>query len=112
MPKNHTLAALQSPRSNCVAQMAMARKAATVQAGDDPQGHLALLLSESLLHILVERRVIRVADALELIESVAELVEDSGGRRRRTRGGQRRGTRKRDAAGILQEMRASFAAKS
>jgi hypothetical protein len=85
--------------------MAMARKAATVQAGDDPHGHLALLLSESLLHVLVERRVIRVTDALEVIASVAELVEDSGGRRRRT-------TRSRDAAVILEQMRASFAAKS
>ena len=85
--------------------MVMARKAATVQAGNDRQGHLALLLGESLLHVLVERRVIRVADALEVIASVAELVEDSGGRRRRT-------TRSRDAAVILEQMRASFAAKS
>jgi hypothetical protein len=85
--------------------MVMARKAATVQAGNDAQERLALLLGESLLHILVERRVIRVADALEVIASVAELVEDSGGRRRR-------GTRSRDAAGILEQMRASFAAKS
>jgi hypothetical protein len=85
--------------------MVMARKAATVQAGNDTQGHLALLLGESLLHVLVERRVIRVADALEVIASVAELVEDSGGRRRRT-------TRSRDAGVILEQMRASFAAKS
>jgi hypothetical protein len=85
--------------------MVMARKAATVQAGNDTQGHLALLLGESLLHVLVERRVIRVADALEVIASVAELVEDSGGRRRRS-------TRSRDAAVILEQMRASFAAKS
>jgi hypothetical protein len=85
--------------------MVMARKAATVQAGNDTQGHLALLLGESLLHVLVERRVIRVTDALEVIASVAELVEDSGGRRRRT-------TRSRDAAVILEQMRASFAAKS
>ena len=84
--------------------MVMARKAATVQAGNDTQEHLALLLGESLLHVLVERRVIRVADALEVIASVAELVEDSGGRRRRT-------TRSRDAAVILEQMRASFAAK-
>jgi len=85
--------------------MVMARKAATVQAGNDTQGHLALLLGESLLHVLVERRVIRVADALEVIASVAELVEDSVGRRRRT-------TRSRDAAVILEQMGASFAAKS
>jgi hypothetical protein len=91
--------------------MVMARKAATVQAGNDTQEHLALLLGESLLHILVERRVIRVADALEVIASVAELVEDSGGQRRRTSGGRRRGTRSGDAAGILEQMRASFAAK-
>jgi hypothetical protein len=92
--------------------MVMARKAATVQAGNDAQERLALLLGESLLHILVERRVIRVADALEVIASVAELLEDSGGRRRRTSVGRRRGTRSRDAAGILEQMRASFAAKS
>jgi hypothetical protein len=112
VPKNHTIAALQSPPSNCVAQMAMTRKAAPVQAGDDPQGHLALLLGESILHVLVERRVIRVVDALEIIESVAELVEDSGSRTGRTRRGPRRGTRPRGAARILEEMRASFAAKS
>ena len=92
--------------------MAMARKAAPMQAGDDPQGHLALLLGESILHVLLERRIIRVVDVLEIIESVAELVEDSGSRTGRTRRGPRRGTRPRGAAGILEEMRASFAAKS
>jgi hypothetical protein len=92
--------------------MVMARKAATVQAGNDAQERLALLLGESLLHILVERRVLRVADALEVIASVLELIEESGGRRRRTSGGRRSGTRSRGAAGILEEMRASFAAKS
>ena len=103
----------KSPYSNCAGQMVMARKAATAQAGNDTQERLAQLLGESLLHVLVERRVIRVADALEVIASVAELVEDSSYRRRRTgRGGRRRGTRSRDAAGILEEMRASFAAKS
>jgi hypothetical protein len=43
----------------------------------DPHGQVALLLCESLLHVLVEQRVISREAALSAIESVHELMEES-----------------------------------
>ena len=43
----------------------------------DPHGEVALLLCESLLHILVEQQVISREAALSAIESVHELTEES-----------------------------------
>ena len=43
----------------------------------DPHGQVALLLCESLLHVLVEQRVISREAALSAIESVHELTEES-----------------------------------
>jgi hypothetical protein len=43
----------------------------------DPRGQVALLLCESLLHVLVEQRVISREAALSAIESVHELTEES-----------------------------------
>jgi hypothetical protein len=42
----------------------------------DPQGRIALMLCESLLHVLVEEGVIAKAKAIEVIESVAELTRE------------------------------------
>jgi hypothetical protein len=42
----------------------------------DPHGQVALLLCESLLHVLVEQRVISRESALSAIESVHELTEE------------------------------------
>jgi hypothetical protein len=43
----------------------------------DPHGQTALLLCESLLHVLVEQRVISQEAALSAIESVLELTEET-----------------------------------
>jgi len=43
----------------------------------DPHGEVALLLCESLLHVLVEQQVISREAALSAIESVHELTEES-----------------------------------
>ena len=42
----------------------------------DPQGRVALMLSEALFHLLVEEGVITKARAMEAIEGVAELTRD------------------------------------
>jgi hypothetical protein len=42
----------------------------------DPHGKVALLLCESLLHVLIEQRVISREVALSAIESVIELTEE------------------------------------
>ena len=44
----------------------------------DPQGRVALMLCESLFHLLVEEGVITKAKALEAIEGVAELTREMG----------------------------------
>jgi hypothetical protein len=43
----------------------------------DPQGQVALLLCESLLHVLVEQGVISRDAALSVIEGVLELTQES-----------------------------------
>ena len=42
----------------------------------DPQGRIALMLCESLFHLLVEEGVITKAKAMEAIEGVAELTRE------------------------------------
>jgi hypothetical protein len=42
----------------------------------DPQGRVALMLCESLLHVLVEEGVLSKAKAIEAIETVAELTRE------------------------------------
>jgi hypothetical protein len=42
----------------------------------DPQGRIALMLCESLLHVLVEEGVLSKAKAIEAIETVAELTRE------------------------------------
>ena len=42
----------------------------------DPQGRVALMLYESLFHVLVEEGVITKVKALEAIEGVAELTRE------------------------------------
>jgi hypothetical protein len=43
----------------------------------DPQGRVALMLCESLFHLLVEEGVITKAKAMEAIEGVAELMRET-----------------------------------
>jgi hypothetical protein len=42
----------------------------------DPQGRVALMLCESILHLLVEERVVTKEKALEAINTVAELTRE------------------------------------
>jgi hypothetical protein len=42
----------------------------------DPQGRVALMLCESILHVLVEEGVITRLKALEAINTVAELTQE------------------------------------
>ena len=42
----------------------------------DPQGRVALMLCETLFHLLVEERVITKQNAIEAIEGVAELTRE------------------------------------
>jgi hypothetical protein len=44
---------------------------------DEPYGRVALILSESLFHLLVEEGVITKALALEAIEGAAELTREA-----------------------------------
>ena len=43
----------------------------------DPQGQVALLLCESLLHVLIQQRVISREAALSAIEGLLELTQES-----------------------------------
>jgi hypothetical protein len=43
----------------------------------DPYGQVALLLCESLLHVLIEQRVISREAVLSAIEGVLELTQES-----------------------------------
>ena len=42
----------------------------------DPEGRVALLLCESLLHVLVEQRVISLEAALSTIQTALELTQE------------------------------------
>lgn len=42
----------------------------------DPQGRVALMLCESILHVLVEEGVITKLKALDAINTVAELTQE------------------------------------
>jgi hypothetical protein len=42
----------------------------------DPQGRVALMLFESLLHVLVDESVLTKSKAIEAIETVLELTRD------------------------------------
>lgn len=46
--------------------------------GPDPHGHAAILLVESLVHGLIARNVITVADAVEIVDVAAEVKADLG----------------------------------
>jgi hypothetical protein len=48
-------------------------------AAPDPHGQVALMLCESLLHVLVEEAILTREKALEAIGGVAELMQDTAG---------------------------------
>jgi hypothetical protein len=70
----------------------------------DPHGQVALMLCESLFHVLVEQHVITRETAIEAIEGVAELTREATGAR----------TRRMPEASpveLIDRIRQSFAAK-
>jgi hypothetical protein len=70
----------------------------------DPQGQVALMLCESLLHVLVEQGILTREKAVEAIATVDELMRESGGFR---------GRRDRTTSPIelIERIAATFAAK-
>lgn len=45
-------------------------------SASDPHSQVALMLCESLLHLLVERQIITREDAIDVIDGVAELAHE------------------------------------
>ncbi len=76
-----------------------------------PQGEVALMLCESLLHVLVEERIITKEKAIEAIESVVELTREMAQDGRATRSRPAR-DRARTALAMVEFIRNTFAAKS
>jgi hypothetical protein len=52
----------------------------TTLKGPDPYGQAAIMLCESLLHLIVEQGVLSQQKVVEAIEGVAELIEEAAGR--------------------------------
>jgi hypothetical protein len=73
-------------------------------------GQLALMLCESLLHELVESGVISKAQALNVIDTVVELVHEGAERDRRPGAALTR-AKAQSATVIIEAIRKSFAAK-
>jgi hypothetical protein len=48
----------------------------SASSGGDPQGRLALMLCESMLHVLVEEGALTKAKAIEAIETVADATRE------------------------------------
>jgi hypothetical protein len=70
----------------------------------DPHGQVALMLCESLLHVLVEQHVITRETAIEAIEGVAELTRETMGPRTRRMPGS-------SPVALIDSIRGSFVAK-
>jgi hypothetical protein len=70
----------------------------------DPQGRVAMMLCESLFHLLVEQGVISRDKAIEAIDGVAELIHEEVEQRPCT-------VADNAAAVLVDTLRASFAAK-
>jgi hypothetical protein len=70
----------------------------------DSQGQVALLLCESLLHVLVEQGVISREAALSAIESVLELTQEGAETTTRKIGSV-------SPAALIERIAATFAAK-
>ncbi len=70
----------------------------------DPHGQVALMLCESLLHVLVEESVLPREKAIEVIDTVADLVRNPA--ETRARGGHAS-----SPAALIERIAATFAAK-
>jgi hypothetical protein len=57
-------------------QWARASSESNEPISPNPQGHVALMLCESILHVLVERGVITKATGIEVIETVRDATHE------------------------------------
>jgi hypothetical protein len=80
------------------------RSLSTFPEGPDPHGQVALMLCESLFHLLVEEGVLSHQTAIEAIEGVAELIEEAADHDLRT-------AKVRAAAVLVNAIRESFLLK-
>ena len=76
----------------------------TLTDDPDPHGRVAMMLSESLFHLLVEQGVISREKAIEAIDGIAELIHEATERDTCT-------VNDRAAAVLVETLRESFAAK-
>ena len=77
--------------------------ARTKTSRPDPEGRVALLLCESLLHVLVEQRVISLEAALSAIQTTLELTQEDAATMN--------GVRDVSATALIEQIAATFAAK-
>lgn len=70
----------------------------------DAQGQAALLLTESLIHTLVDKRVLTAADAVSTVESAAEVKVEVADEAGESKG------RMRESLAFLSRMAGSFGA--
>jgi hypothetical protein len=70
----------------------------------DPHGQVALMLCESLLHLLVEQHVITLEQAIEAIDGIAELTHETTAARMRR-------MPESSPVELIERIRESFAAK-
>lgn len=56
----------------------IARFSAERLIDSEPHGRAALLLVESLIHTLIDRKIITIADALEVVEVATDVQREAG----------------------------------
>jgi hypothetical protein len=88
----------------CDHQFAVSNREAVMKSSE-PQCEIALMLCESLIHLLVEEGVIAKHKAIEVIEGVAELASEMGANGSASAG------RKRNAAALVETIAESFRLK-
>ena len=82
-----------------------------LESEPDPHGQVALMLCESLLHELLENGVITKAQALNVVDTVVELVHEAA-ESDRPSGSARNRARTPSATVIIEAIRKSFVEKS
>jgi hypothetical protein len=80
------------------------RLSSNIPDGTDPHGQVAMMLCESLLHVLIEQGVLSRQQAIEAIEGIAELLAEAAER-------EFQAVNARAAAVLLDTIRESFMRK-
>jgi hypothetical protein len=81
-----------------------------LESEPDPHGQVALMLCESLLHELLENGVITKAQALNVVDTVVELVHEAA-ERDQPSGSVRKRAQTLSATVIIEAIRKSFVVK-